>query len=61
MSEAKDAGSRGATVDPRLVQTSMPSWTLMGQGWWAHARMIWTARSGVTASNPAVMVRFRSL
>lgn len=57
MSEAKDSGSRGPSVDPRLVQTSMPSWTPMGQGWWAHARMIWPARSGVTASNPAVMAR----
>ena len=33
----------------------------MGQGRWAQARMIWTARWGVTALNPEVMVWFRSL
>jgi len=46
MSEAKDSGSRGSPADPRPVQTSMPSWTLMGQERWAQARMIWTARWG---------------
>ena len=55
MSEAKDSG--GSPADPRLVYTSMPSWTVMGQEWWAQARMIWTARSGVTVLNPVVMVR----
>ena len=57
MSETKDSGSRGSPADPRPVQTSMPSWTLMGQERWAHACMIWPARSGVTALNPGIMVR----
>ena len=29
----------------------------MGQGWWAHARMIWPARSGLTALNSVLMAR----
>ena len=37
---------------------SMPSWTVMGQGWQAHAFMISTARWGV-ALNAGAMVWFR--
>ena len=43
----------GPPLSAEPVWMLMPSWTLIGQGWWAHAFMIW----GVTASNSVVMAR----